>query len=64
MFSPSVLLDVAREQHKDHLKEAQIARLLQATAATQPEAEGRAPSKFDHTLELFGRRLKKQPGRI
>jgi hypothetical protein len=64
MFSPSVLLDVAREQRKDYLKEAQTVRLLQLAAAPQPEIESQPHSKFNQALELLGSPWKKQPGRI
>ena len=64
MFSPSVLLDVAREQRKDYLKEAETARLLQLAAAPQPELEPQPHSKFNQALELLGWHWKKQPGRI
>ena len=64
MFSPAALEAVAREQRKDYLKEAQTARLLQLTAASQAESEPQPRSKFNHALELIGWHWKKQPGRL
>ena len=64
MFNPLTMIDVAKEQQKDRLKEAQTARLLQSAPAVQPEVETQQPSRFNHALQLVGWHFKKQPYRI
>lgn len=64
MFSPSVMWDVAQEQHRDRLKKAETAQLLQAKPGVQAAVEAQPRFNLTHVLEMAGWHLKKQPGRI
>jgi hypothetical protein len=58
------MLDVAQEQRRDRLKEAETARLLQSKAGCQAEVEAQPRFNFNHILGMAGWHLKKYPGRI